>query len=261
MFDLDSLAGNWGDLAARVDRSHALALWSLDEPALASLTDVEHLARVTQRGCDGARADEILGALVRKASAGGGAADDALLLVLHLLSDMVVALATDLADLSHDVLPIIVNELACQIRSRDVHQPVRGWAVTLKWATRRAVLAEFRPGLRRYHPEAGERAVDATDVDCWVRPRIGGTTPAPTPGGDEDLDVVDVLLWAVRDGVAAQDISLLAATEEARATGRRRADAAVAAEFGIGIATLYRRNGRTRAALRRCGADYLAAVA
>ena len=261
MFDLDSLAGNWGELTARLDRSHALARWSRDEPALAALTDLEQLASVTRRGCDAARADEILGALIRRAAAGGEADDDALLLVLHLLSDMVAALATDLADLSHDVLPIIVNELACQIRSRDVGQTVRGWAVALKWATRRAVLAEFRPGLRRNHPDAGERAVDATDLDCWVRPHIGGAAPAPTPGGDEDLDVVDVLLWAVRDGVATEDISLLAATEAARADGRRRAAAAVAAEFGIGVATLYRRNGRTLAGLRRCGADYLAAVA
>jgi hypothetical protein len=174
---------------------------------------------------------------------------------------MAAALATDLADLSHDVLPVIVNQLACQIRDRDVQRAVRGWAVTLKWATRRAVLAEFRPGLRRNHPDPGERAVDTTDLECWVRPRIGGAAPAPTPGGGEDLDVVDVLLWAVRNGVAAEDISLLAATEAARAAGRRRADQAVAAEFGVSVATLYRRNSRTLAALRRCGADYLAAVA
>ena len=78
---------------------------------------------------------------------------------------------------------------------------------------------------------------------------------------EEDLDVVDVLMWAVRDGVAADDISLLAATEAARATGRRAADQSVADEFGVGIRTLYRRNNRTLSALRRCGADYLSAVA
>jgi hypothetical protein len=257
MFDLDSLAGNWGELTDRLNRTHAVTRWSRDEPALAGLAAVEQLADLTWRGCDPARADEVLGALMRRAATD----DDALLLVLHLLSDMVAALATDLADLSADVLPIIVNELACQIRSLDVERPVRGWAVTVKWATRRAVLAEFRPGLKRNHPEAGERAVDATDVECWVRPRIGGATPAPVPGGDEDLDVVDVLLWAVRDGVVAEDITLLAATLEARGAGVREADKAVAAEFGISVRSLYRRYGNTLAALRRAGADYLAAAA
>ena len=68
-------------------------------------------------------------------------------------------------------------------------------------------------------------------------------------------------MWALRDGVAADDINLLAATETARSTGRRFADQSVADAFGVGIATLYRRNNRTLSALRRCGADYLAAVA
>jgi len=201
-----------------------------------------------------------LGALVRQAASRHGD-DDALLVLLHLLSDMVLALATDLTDLSHDVLPIVVNELACQIRSADVDRPVRGWAVTLKWATRRTVLAEFRPGLRRNHPDAGERPVDAQDIACWSRPRIGGAPAANFPDVEEELDVIDVLMWAVGDGVAADDISLLAATETARSTGRRGADQMVADEFGVGIATLYRRNRRTLSALRRCGAKYLAAVA
>lgn len=260
MFDMDSYAGSWSELAARLDRSQTVASWSLADPALDGLSEVVQLVRLTRRGCDAARADRILGALVRRA-AGRHGDDDALLLLLHLLSDMVVALATDLADVSHDVLPIVVDELACQIRSADLGQPVCGWAVTLKWATRRAVLAEFRPGLRRNHPDAGERAVDAEDIACWSRPRIGGAPCAPHPDVDEDLDVVDVLLWAVRDGVAAEDISLLAATETARSTGRRSADQSVADEFGVGIATLYRRNNRTLSALRRCGAEYLAAVA
>ena len=257
MFDLDSLAGNWGELTDRLARSDALIRWSRTEPVLADMACAEQLAEVTRRGCDPARADEVLGALVRRAATD----DDALLLVLHLLSDMVAALATDLADLSGDVLSVIVNELACQIRSLDVERPVRGWAVTVKWATRRAVLAEFRPGLKRNHPAAGERPVDAADVDCWVRPRIGGATPAPVPEGDEDLDVVDVLVWAVQAGVEVEDINLLAATEAARAAGLRQAERTVAVEFGVHRATLYRRNSRTLDALRRCAADYLAAVA
>ena len=259
MFDMDSYAGNWGELVERLDRSQTVATWSVDDPALAGLTDTGQLAELTQRGCDTRRADRILDALVRRA-AGRDGDDDALLLLLHLLSDMVVALATDLTDVSHDVLSILVDELACQIRSVDLDAPVRGWAATLKWATRRAVLAEFRPGLRRNHPEAGERPAAEDDI-CWLQPRIGGAPQPAQPDVDEDLDLVDVLLWAVRDGVTPDDISLLAATETARWTGRRGADQSVADQFGVGIATLYRRNTRTLSALRRCGEQYRAAVA
>ena len=259
MFDTDSYAGNWGELVDRLDRSQTVATWSVDDPALAGLTSVSQLAELTQRGRDGSRADRILGALVRRA-AGCHGDDDALLLLLHLLSDMVVALATDLIDVRPDVVPSVVDELTCQIRSVDVDRPVRSWAAALKWATRRAVLAEFRPGLRRNHPGAGERPV-ADDDSCWLQPRIGGAPPLARPDVEEDLDLVDVLLWAVRDGVSPADISLLTATETARGSGQRGADQKVAEQFGVGIATLYRRNTRTLSALRRCGEKYLAAVA
>lgn len=208
MFDMDSYAGNCDELAARLNQSQTVASWSLNAPALAGLTEADQLAKLTRSGCDPARADRILAALVRRA-AGRHGHDAALLVLLHLLSDMVIALATDLTDLSHDVLPIVVNELACQIRSADVDQPVRGWAVTLKLATRRAVLAEFRPGLRRNHPDAGERAVDAEDIACWSRPRVGGAPSVNAPDGDEDLDVVDVLMWAVRDELLSGELDEL----------------------------------------------------
>lgn len=260
MFEIDSLAGSWDELTERLDSSQSLVRWSQNEPALHGLTEVEQLVGLTQEGCDAARADEILGALGRRAAAIGAAEDDALLLLLHLLSDMVLTLANDLIDLSEDVLQVIVDELTCRIRILDPAEPVRGWAITLKWATRRAVLAEFRPGLRRNHPGTGEFAVDADHI-VWTLPHIGGAPPELNVGADNDLDVLNLLLWAVRSGVATEDISLLAATEAARAQGHRQADQGVATEFGVGVATLYRRNNRTLSALRRCGAEYLADVA
>jgi hypothetical protein len=255
----DSLAGNWDELTSRLDRNGALDRWALDEPALLGVDRVQDMARLTARGADPARADELIGALVRLAAANGGCDDDALLLVLHLLSDIVVPMAAELADLSHDVLPVIVSELACQIRARDARRPTRGWATALKWVTRRAVLAEFRPTLRD-RPDVRETALDPAHP-AWAGPRVGGAEPVPQPGGDEDLDLVDVLLWAVRAGVDRADLALLAATESARAGGQRRSDEAVAAAFGVSVRTLYRRNNRTVTALRHCGADYLSAVA
>ena len=38
MFDMNSYAGNWSELAARLDRSHTIASWSVTAPALAGLT-------------------------------------------------------------------------------------------------------------------------------------------------------------------------------------------------------------------------------
>lgn len=261
MFRNDSLAGSWTALAERLDRAAALHKWALDEPALGGVDRAEDLARLTAPGSDPARADRVLGALGRLSCAAGGRDDDALLLLLHLLSDMVVPMAGQLADLSPDILPVIVCELACQIRSADPHRPVRGWATTLKWLTRDAVLAEFRPRVRN-HPELRETpvAVDADDP-VWTRPRVPAAAPVAQPGGEDDLDLVELLSWAVRGGVDRRDIELLVATEAGRATAQRRSDQAVADAFEVNVRTLYRRNGRTLAALRAASADYLAAVA
>src|SRR3954451_12265269 len=117
MFRNDSLTGSWTTLVERLDFDAVLDRWALDEPALHGVHRIEDLARLTAAGADAARADEVLGSLVRLASAAGGRDDDALLLVVHLLSDMVLPMAAQLADLSPDLLPVIVCELVCQIRS------------------------------------------------------------------------------------------------------------------------------------------------
>jgi hypothetical protein len=261
MFRNDSLAGDWCQLVHRLEHDQALLRWARDEPDLRSANRIEDLVRLTARGADPAEADRLLGALVRIACAAGRRDDDALLLVLHLLSDIVLPMAAQLADLSADVLPVIVSELACQIRSVDPRRPVRGWAATLKWLTRDAVLAEFRPSVRN-HPELGETPVAMEpDDSVWARPWLAAAPPPPQPGADDDLDLVDVLLWAVRSGVERDDITLLAATDAGRAAKQRRSDEAVAEAFGINVRTLYRRNRRTLAALRAAGASYLSAVA
>ena len=252
--------GTGASCAERLDRSQTLARWSLSDPELAGLNDVAHLVRLTRPGCDPARADRILGALVRRA-AGTGGDDDALLLLLHLLSDMVVALATDLADLSQDVLPIVVNELVCQIRSIDPDQPVRGGAVTLKWATRRAVLAEFRPGLRRNHPDAGERP-STPPTSPAGRDRASAAYRPHRSREQTRTSTSSTCCCGLSAMASPQKTS--ACSPQPRSPGQRDAadaDQGVAAQFGVGVATLYRRNKRTLAALRRCGADYLAAVA
>ncbi|WP_236826457.1 MULTISPECIES: hypothetical protein [unclassified Blastococcus] len=78
---------------------------------------------------------------------------------------------------------------------------------------------------------------------------------------EDDLDVVDLLQWAVRSGVDAEDVALLIATECSRDRHHRRADQKVATAHGITTRTLYRRRNRTLTALRGMAPQYLAAVA
>jgi hypothetical protein len=77
----------------------------------------------------------------------------------------------------------------------------------------------------------------------------------------EDVDVVDLLRWAVGSGVDAADVSLLVATECRRDLGERGADPHVAAAHGITTRTLYRRRHRTLTTLRTIAPQYLATVA
>jgi len=257
MFYDDTLAGSWSALVDRVDGGAVLPRWAAAEPALAGVSRMEVLAGLVRVGADPARADGVIGALVRLAAADGGRDDDALLVLLHLLSDMVLALAARLADLTPDVLGVIVGELACQIRAYPWRRRSRAWAANLRAETRRAVLAEFRPWARR-HPECAEQPWNPLSAD-WAATPPGGSVPGPGEGGD--LDVVDLLQWAVRRGVDADDVALLIATERGRDEGAGSQDRRVAAEQGVALRTFYRRRERTLTALRDVARDYLAAVA
>lgn len=194
----------------------------------------------------------MLAALVRLAAVDGGRDDDALLLTLHLLSGLAYTMARQLADLSPDSLAVVVGELACQIRRYPWRRRPRAIAANLRAETRRAVLAELRPS-SRYHPDRVEVLTATGDI----------TRIASAAAGEEgeDLDVVDLLQWAVRSGVDAGDVALLIATESNRDRRPRRADQQVATAHGITTRTLYRRRNRTLTALRGMAPQYLAAVA
>ena len=251
MFNDPTIVGSWTALAARLDRDHVLARWREAEPALADLASLTELVAACSETSEHARSNAVLGALVRLAAMDGGRDDDALALLLHLLSGLVWTMVRQLRDLSPDITAVVVGELACQIRRYPWQRRPRAVAANLRADTRRAVLAELRPRERR-HPERGEFLTADGDVTRLI---------APKPhDGAEDLDVADLLQWAVRSGVDADDLELLVATECGRDL-RRGGDAEVAAEFGISTRTLYRRRNRTLAALREIADGYLAAVA
>jgi hypothetical protein len=251
MFHDPTIVGSWTALAARLDGDAILVRWAATEPALAGLSSVHDLLAVWAEGADD-RPDVVLAALVRRAAVDGGRDDDALLLTLHLLSGLVRTMARQLADLNPDILAVVVGELACQIRCYPWQRRPRAIAANLRAETRRAVLAELRPS-SRYHPDRVEVLTATGDIT-----RIASAT-----AGDEgeDLDVVDLLQWAVRSGVDAEDVALLIATECSRDGQHRCADQKVAAAHGITTRTLYRRRNRTLTALRGVAPQYLAAVA
>jgi hypothetical protein len=251
MFYDPTIVGSWPALAARLDADAVLARWAKDEPALAGLTTVAELLAVWSEDGGSDCTDVVLAALVRLAAVDGGRDDDALLLTLHLLSGLVWTLAAQLQDLSPDIVAVVVGELACQIRHYPSRLRPRAVAANLRAETRRAVLAELRPRVRR-HPNWGEFLTVDGDVTQLA---LATTTD------QEDVDVVDLLQWAVRSGVDCGDVALLIATECARDLRERRADQRVASAHGITTRTLYRRRHRALTALRTVAPQYLAAVA
>jgi hypothetical protein len=158
-----------------------------------------------------------------------------------------------LRDLSPDIVAVVVGELACQIRRYPWQRRPRAVAANLGAETRRAVLAELRPRIRR-HPDRGEFLT----VDGNVT-RLAQATVCDER--EDDLDVGDLLRWAVRSGVDAADVALLVATECGRDLHERGAARRVAAAHGITKRTLYRRRNRTLRALRNMAPQYLDAVA
>src|SRR3954454_980312 len=252
MFHDPTIVGSWPALAARLDDDAVLARWAKAEPNLAGVTTVAELLAVWSEDGGSGRADVVLAALVRLAAVDGDCDDDAVLLTLQLLSGLVWTTATQLRDLSPDIVAIVVGELACQIRRYPWRRRPRAVAANLRAETRRAVLAELRPRSRR-HPDGGEFLTVDGDVTRLVH--------ATACDEREDVDVADLLRWAVRSGVDAADVALLVATERRRDLRERSADEHVAAVHGITTRTLYRRRHRTLTALRNIAPQYLAAVA
>ena len=249
MFDDATVVGSWPALTDHLDQTDTVGRWAEGAPELAGLATVADLLAAWS---DPGRTDTVLYVLVRLAAVDGGYDDDALLLALHLLSGVVWKLVGQLRDLSPDIEAIVLAELTCQLRSYPWRRRTRAVIANLTAETRRAVLADLQP-TDRYHPDR----VEALTVDGDV-PLVAARQH---PSDHGDLDVVDLLLWAVRRGIDADDVALLVATECARDRRQARADDAVADAHGIPTRTLYRRRERTLRALRELAPDYLRAVA
>src|SRR6478609_1492678 len=172
MFHSSTVAGRWPDLVHRLDAAGTVARWAAAEPALAGLDGVAALAASLRRGCDPGRADELLGALVRWAAADGRGDPDAVLVIVHLLSDGVAALARKLTHCSEHPMEMVVGELACQIRLYPWRRRTRAYAAGLLLDTKHALWhGELRPPGDGRSPREAQLVDPSTWADLPGRDR------------------------------------------------------------------------------------------
>lgn len=258
MFADPAIAGDFTQLADRLNTAHALTRWSHAEPALRDIASVEELAALLHRDADTDRdrVDQLLGAIVRTASRHGGDDLDATLLALHLLADGVRVIAARLADLSDDILALLVGELTAQIRCFP-RRRTRAYAANLLRDTQQACWRELRPHRTRTYPAGDDIPIDPLDE---VATRRWLDQPVAGPGHLEEpdlADLVDLLAWAEHHGLASrEDLALLVEFERRRGYGTR-ARHEVAAAFGINERTLRRRRQRTLSALREAATHWV----
>lgn len=262
MFTNDNVIGSADQLLTRLERRDALRSWAKTEPATTLLTGLQRGFRLG--ALDPRDADALLSALIRLGAAAGGDDWDALLLLVHLLSPMVTGLARQLRGLMSDPQSAIVSELTVQVRTfpagggpatYPLHQRDRCWAGNLRMSVRRSLLDQDYPRIKR----GGVRYTAEVTVDGNDRLLDG---PLAAPHDEPDVDVVDLLLWAVQTGVDPADVALLIATEAGRDRYQwQGADRRVAQEQGVALRTLYRRRARVLRRVQAVVPDYLAAVA
>jgi hypothetical protein len=259
-----SALGSWPALVARLDGAGRPQQWS-DEPALQELTTVQQLQDWTAAG-NPERADEVLGALVRLAAAHGAGDAEAALVLLYLLWPGAARVAARFRHLCPDPDALILGELAIQIQRFPFERRCRAHAANLLLDTQAAVWRELRP-YRLDHPgRPPEMLVDplfnARIADAEDRQTGLPDEPCTDPAGSDDLDLVDMLLWAKRTGaVDPVDLAVLIELEYARE--RPDVDAPqkyVAQARGWNVRTVQRRRDRALAALRASRGDYLAAA-
>lgn len=263
---MPSTLGSWPALVAHLDAARRPQRWSAS-PELRELTTTEQLKEWTAEGTKPSRADEVLGALVRLAANHGGADADATVVLVHLLWSGAARVAARFRHLCPDPEALVAGELALQIQRFPFERRRRAHAANLLRDTQRAVWRELRPYRIDRPARLSERLVDPIDdaraADAeYGRPGLLDR-PYTDPADTDDLDLVDMLLWARRTGaVDPVDLAVLVELEYVR----ERADVQVPQEYvarahGCTVRTVQRRAARATAALRACCKDYLAAVA
>lgn len=247
--------GTWRDLVLRLDATDTLGRWRAGEPALADVSTCEDLDRLSH---EPVRSDAVLGCLLRLASVNGGADNDATLVLMHLLAPGCTALLRRFGPERSAAKDLLFGELALHIRT-STRLDARAHAANLLWRTEH--------GLRKQL--SARRMNGAWLNDCPVAFQADEQTgllaaldrdTRRQQADEDDLQLVDVLLWAERTGVvAAEDVSLLVELVQGdEAPGRDTAR--VAASRGVSVRTVERRRRAAVEALSGASAAYLAAA-
>jgi hypothetical protein len=193
---------DWQLLVGSSRARAALAMWAGREPALAGYVDLAELRAVTEDRRGKARSDEILAALARLAAHDGGDDELAARVLLQLLLCGAVRLAQRIGAVTGDQVEAEANVLA-----------------------ELTVLIRTYPWQRRPRRIAANLLLDCQQRLSRAARRHRGEVPAglepPLPAGEADLaagreadervEVIDLFLWARRQGVLSAEEALLLA--------------------------------------------------
>jgi hypothetical protein len=231
---------------------------------LHGLATVQQLQDWTTAG-NPQRADAVLGSLVRLAAADGGGDADAVVVLLHLLWPGAARLAAKLRHLSPDPEALVLGELAIQIRRFPFERRTRAHAANLLMDTQATVWRELRPYRTDRLSRPAEKLVDPLDDAKDAAAAFGEPGLLDRPHTDradsEELDLVDMLLWAQRTGAVDHvDLAVLVDLEYARELPDVSPQKFVAVARGWSVRTVQRRRDRALDALRACSGDYLSAA-
>lgn len=182
----------WGTLAAAEASRRALDHWADLDPTFAGWTDLEQLRRIAHDRTDPARADRLLGGLVRLAALDGHADPLATRVVVQLLIPGAVRLAGSLAAMLGDrptAEAAVFAELAIGIRTYPWRRRPSRVAANL--------LLDCRQRLTRRHQRT--RCEVPAGVGADIDPQTPDTSSIET--AEASVALRDLLDWAQRRGV------------------------------------------------------------
>ena len=256
MFDASLLGESRPMFTARLDAGDAFNRWLAIAPQLACGGDVASIDDLFTELAPGSRIthhDTLLSGLLRLAALDGPDCSDAVLALLHAMEEGVTRLAARRYEPA-----LVLGELTIQIRTYPWQTRTRAVAANLLRDTAYALSCEQNHLwmlTRKQNQRITEDSAGLTLHRADGEPLSDGAT-------DDDLDLVDLLLWAERTGIVdARGVSMLVEYHLGRgARGAIRAGHEhVARVFGVSTRTSKRQCTSTLDALRAVVPQYLAA--